>query len=207
MSIASAVLPTLRSPIISSRWPRPIGIAASMAITPVQSVSIDGFPFDDFRCGAKQGQRWMDWQCRSFIERIAERIDNAAQRGRPDRQLRQTPLAPDAVPFTNVVRMRQQDDARAVFGQVVCHSQVRRSRIAATPRSPRRPSRQHERHHLPRDGRRHAASRHVPGPIAQRPCRDSVRRFALHLLTLRTPPESWTAISAPVTARRSWRVP
>ena len=35
VSIAMAVLPVWRSPMISSRWPRPIGISASMALMPV----------------------------------------------------------------------------------------------------------------------------------------------------------------------------
>src|SRR5438552_141782 len=35
VSIASAVLPVCRSPMISSRWPRPIGIMASNALMPV----------------------------------------------------------------------------------------------------------------------------------------------------------------------------
>ena len=34
-SIAMVVLPVARSPMISSRWPRPIGIIASMAVMPV----------------------------------------------------------------------------------------------------------------------------------------------------------------------------
>ena len=35
VSIATAVLPVWRSPMISSRWPRPIGVIASMTLTPV----------------------------------------------------------------------------------------------------------------------------------------------------------------------------
>ena len=35
VSIAIAVLPVWRSPMISSRWPRPIGIRASTALMPV----------------------------------------------------------------------------------------------------------------------------------------------------------------------------
>ncbi len=35
VSIATAVLPVWRSPMISSRWPRPIGTIASMALRPV----------------------------------------------------------------------------------------------------------------------------------------------------------------------------
>ena len=34
-SMATAVLPVWRSPMISSRWPRPIGTMASMALSPV----------------------------------------------------------------------------------------------------------------------------------------------------------------------------
>ena len=35
VSMATAVLPVWRSPMMSSRWPRPIGIIASMALMPV----------------------------------------------------------------------------------------------------------------------------------------------------------------------------
>jgi hypothetical protein len=35
VSMAMAVLPVWRSPMISSRWPRPIGIRASIALMPV----------------------------------------------------------------------------------------------------------------------------------------------------------------------------
>src|SRR3954465_8451076 len=43
VSIATAVLPVLRSPMISSRWPRPIGVIASMALMPVCSGSFTGW--------------------------------------------------------------------------------------------------------------------------------------------------------------------
>jgi hypothetical protein len=39
VSSAIAVLPVWRSPMINSRWPRPIGISASMAFNPVAIVS------------------------------------------------------------------------------------------------------------------------------------------------------------------------
>ena len=35
VSMMTAVLPVWRSPMISSRWPRPIGISASIALMPV----------------------------------------------------------------------------------------------------------------------------------------------------------------------------
>ncbi len=37
VSVAMTVLPVCRSPMISSRWPRPIGIMLSMALMPVCS--------------------------------------------------------------------------------------------------------------------------------------------------------------------------
>ena len=43
VSTAMAVLPVPRSPMISSRWPRPIGIMASMALMPVWSGSFTGW--------------------------------------------------------------------------------------------------------------------------------------------------------------------
>jgi hypothetical protein len=43
VSIAIAVLPVPRSPMISSRWPRPIGISASIALMPVCSGSFTGW--------------------------------------------------------------------------------------------------------------------------------------------------------------------
>src|SRR3954447_21956398 len=43
VSIAIAVLPVWRSPMISSRWPRPIGIIASIAFRPVCSGSFTGW--------------------------------------------------------------------------------------------------------------------------------------------------------------------
>ncbi len=42
-SIATAVLPVWRSPMINSRWPRPIGTIASMAFSPVCSGSFTGW--------------------------------------------------------------------------------------------------------------------------------------------------------------------
>ena len=47
VSIATAVLPVPRSPMISSRWPRPIGIMPSIALMPVCSGSVDRLAVDD----------------------------------------------------------------------------------------------------------------------------------------------------------------
>ena len=43
VSTAIVVLPVWRSPMISSRWPRPMGMRASMALMPVCSGSFTGW--------------------------------------------------------------------------------------------------------------------------------------------------------------------
>src|ERR1700691_5834537 len=43
VSTATVVLPVLRSPMISSRWPRPMGVMASMALMPVCMGSLTGW--------------------------------------------------------------------------------------------------------------------------------------------------------------------
>ena len=47
VSIAMVVLPVARSPMISSRWPRPIGIIASIAMMPVCTGWLTRFALDD----------------------------------------------------------------------------------------------------------------------------------------------------------------
>ena len=43
VSITTVVLPVLRSPMMSSRWPRPIGVMASIALIPVCIGSLTGW--------------------------------------------------------------------------------------------------------------------------------------------------------------------
>src|SRR5271154_4001781 len=76
-SSATAVLPVCRSPMISSRWPRPIGISASIAFSPVctgsctdlRGVMPGGFPSPrppaphrhvDDRAGPRDGVAFAD---------------------------------------------------------------------------------------------------------------------------------------------------
>ncbi len=56
-SIATAVLPVWRSPMISSRWPRPMGTMPSMALRPVCSGSLHRLAVDDARRDALDRQQ------------------------------------------------------------------------------------------------------------------------------------------------------
>src|SRR5919112_1151122 len=58
-SIATADLPVWRSPMISSRWPRPTGTSASMALRPVCIGSLTDWNVDD-GAGALDGVAFLD---------------------------------------------------------------------------------------------------------------------------------------------------
>ena len=87
VSIAMAVLPVWRSPMISSRWPRPIGMSASIALMPVWTgVST---PWRTMTPGAIRSDRAGPGRVDRalVVERPAERVDDAAEQLRPDRHL------------------------------------------------------------------------------------------------------------------------
>ena len=83
-----AVLPVARSPMISSRWPRPIANKASTTRMPVCHRLGDEIALDD------RGRRALDRHLRFglyrlvAVERPPERIDDAAEQSRPDRDAR-----------------------------------------------------------------------------------------------------------------------
>ena len=58
VSTAIVVLPVWRSPMISSRWPRPIGISASMALMPVWSGSFTGWRWTTPGALNSTGRNW-----------------------------------------------------------------------------------------------------------------------------------------------------
>ena len=89
VSIAIAVLPVWRSPMISSRWPRPIGIIASIAFRPVCIGSLDRLALDDAR-GLELGRAGLGRVDLALaVERAAERVDDAAEQRVADRDLEQ----------------------------------------------------------------------------------------------------------------------
>src|ERR1051326_5734074 len=85
VSTAIAVLPVWRSPMISSRWPRPIGIIESIAFRPVCIRSFTG------------RARLVGLDLALAVERLAERVDDAPQQRLADRDLEQAVGALDGV--------------------------------------------------------------------------------------------------------------
>ena len=60
VSIAMAVLPVCRSPRINSRWPRPMGMSASMTLRPVWSGTVTGARSMMGAAGRSMGRRSLE---------------------------------------------------------------------------------------------------------------------------------------------------
>ena len=85
VSTPIAVLPVARSPMISSRWPRPTANKASIGQNPGLHRLGDEIALDDG--GRRPLDRHLRFGLYRFVtvERPAERIDDAAEQPRPDR--------------------------------------------------------------------------------------------------------------------------
>src|SRR3954447_10836359 len=115
VSIAIAVLPVWRSPMISSRWPRPIGIIASIALRPVCIGSFTGWGWTtpgglnsagrDSSVGVSPlpptrglgGAELVGGDLALAVQRGAERGDDAAEHLLADRDLQEALRALDRV--------------------------------------------------------------------------------------------------------------
>ena len=81
-------MPVERSPMISSRWPRPIGIIESIALIPVWSGSFTGWRSTTPGALNSSGRRLVGLDRRPAVERVAERVDDAADQRVADRDAR-----------------------------------------------------------------------------------------------------------------------
>ena len=88
VSIAIAVLPVDRSPMISSRWPLPIGISASMARMPVCSGCLTGWRCTTVGATFSIVRKRFVAIVALAVERLAERVDDAAEQRLADRNRR-----------------------------------------------------------------------------------------------------------------------
>jgi hypothetical protein len=79
VSSATAVLPVWRSPMMSSRWPRPTGIIESMAMMPVCIGSWNRLALDDAGSTELDGTVALGRDGALAVERLAERAHDAAE--------------------------------------------------------------------------------------------------------------------------------
>ena len=113
-----AVLPVLRSPMINSRWPRPMGVIESMALMPVCSGYVDRLPaghaggvrLDEPPFGRHHGP--------AAVERIAQRVEHAAEHRLAHGHGEQAAGAADLVALLDREEIADDDDADGVFLQV-----------------------------------------------------------------------------------------
>ena len=118
VSIAMAVLPVWRSPMMSSRWPRPMGTIESMALRPVCSGSLTGE-----RSTTPGAMRSMGANCfvsdgALAVHRLAERIHHAADHLLAHRHRDDAPGALHQVALGDGVVLAQEHAAHAVLLEV-----------------------------------------------------------------------------------------
>ena len=129
-----AVFPVWRSPMISSRWPRPMGIIESMALIPVCSGSRTGWRSITPGAMRSMGLRWFGGDRAFAVERHAQRIDHAPDQRVAHRRGHDRARALDGVAFLNGRVFAQQHRADLVFFQVQRDAEQRRAGTRASRR-------------------------------------------------------------------------
>ena len=108
--------------MISSRWPRPIGISASIAFRPGRHRLVHRFARND------AGRLDVDARARVgldrplAVDRIAERIDHAAEQALADRNLDDGARALDGLAFLDLAVGAEDHDADIVGFEIERHA-------------------------------------------------------------------------------------
>ena len=114
VSIAIAVLPVWRSPMISSRWPRPIGIIASIAFSPVCIGCLTGWRWTTPGALNSAGRVCARVDLALAVERAPERVDDPSEQALADGDLQQLAGALDGVALGDVLPLAEQHRADVV---------------------------------------------------------------------------------------------
>ena len=114
-----AVLPVCRSPMISSRWPRPIGVIASIALIPVCSGS-----FTLLRCDHRGGLRLqrraasVPLDVALAVQRHAQRVHDPAEEAVAHRDGQDLAGAADLLALLDLAEVTEDDHADLALVQV-----------------------------------------------------------------------------------------
>ena len=118
VSTPIAVLPVPRSPMISSRCPRPIGIIESIALSPVWSGSFTGWRWMTPGALNSSGRRLGRRDRAQAVERVAERVDDAAEQPLADRHAHHRAGAAHRLALLDVLPLAEERDADVVLLEV-----------------------------------------------------------------------------------------
>ncbi len=121
-SSATAVLPVWRSPMISSRWPRPIGISASTALRPVAIGSLTDLRGMMPGAFTSTRARLLGVDRALAVDRVAERVDDAAEQLLADRHVHDGAGALDGLAFADLAVGAEDHDADVVGFEVQRHA-------------------------------------------------------------------------------------
>ena len=111
VSIAIVVLPVERSPMISWRWPRPIGVIASIALMPVASGSLHGLAQHHAGSLDLEGAALVGLDVAEPVDRGAERVDDAAEEAVADGDREDLAGTADRLALLDLVEVTEHDDA------------------------------------------------------------------------------------------------
>ena len=123
VSVAMTVLPVWRSPMISSRWPRPMGIMESMALMPVCSGTLTHLRSMMPGALRSMGRSSFDVDGALAVNGLAEGIDDAADEGLADRNGHDAARALDKAALADADVRAEHDDADAALLEVQRHAE------------------------------------------------------------------------------------
>ena len=118
VSMPTAVLPVPRSPMISSRWPRPIGIIESIDLRPVCSGWVTGCRWITPGALNSSGRARRRLDRPLAVERVAERVDDAAEHALADRDAHDLAGAPHRLALLDELPLAEERHADVVLLEV-----------------------------------------------------------------------------------------
>ena len=118
VSMPMVVLPVERSPMINSRWPRPMGIIASTAMMPVCTGWLTGLALDDAGGDFFHGIKRLRDDRPFAVQRLAQGVDHAAQERLAHGHLQQFAGGAHFLAFLDAGVIAQDDRADLGFLQV-----------------------------------------------------------------------------------------
>ena len=162
VSMPMVVLPIARSPMMSSRWPRPSANKASITTRPVCTGWTTRSRSMIAGAGRSIGMVVVVDDRSLAVERSSERIDDAAEQFRPHRHAHDIAGAAHAIARLDAVDVVEQHAADAVRAPATARSRIAPSRNSGVRRAARRAGRRRARCRRPTSSTRPISSAFAP---------------------------------------------